>query len=153
MNTTLRTISIAAAAFALGCTLSRLPQNASAAAAPLQPAVFDTAALTLDAFPPANPATPKLRTKTLVVADGATVAVVMGTAAKHFHAGSDEIQVVLEGSGTEWLGDKQVDVKQGSVVVIPRNTAHAGLVDTSGGKLKFVAIKTPPQDPTDVHPL
>jgi hypothetical protein len=30
-------------------------------------------------------------------------------------------------------------------------TPHGGLVD--GGNLKLLSIKTPPQDPTDTHPL
>jgi mannose-6-phosphate isomerase-like protein (cupin superfamily) len=74
----------------------------------------------------------------------------MGTAFKHQHTNADEIQIVLEGTGTEWLGDKQIDMKPGTMVVIPRGTTHAGIVDTSG-RLKFISIKSPPQDPTDVH--
>lgn len=153
MNQTLRSAAIAALAFGLGCAAARIPQNASAAAAPVQPAAIDLAAMTPDSFPPANPATPNLRTKTLVVEDGATVAVQMGTVFKHFHSGADEIQIVLDGSGTEWLGDKQVALKPGMFIVIPKGTAHGGLTDSSGGKLKFVSMKTPPQDPADVHPL
>jgi len=153
MQQTLRLAAVAAVAFGLGCAVARFPRSANAAAPPPQAAAIDLSALTPDAFPPANPATPHLRTKTLVVEDGATVAVQMGTIFKHYHEGANEIQVVLEGSGTEWLGDKQIDLKPGTFVVIPKGTAHGGLTDASGGKLKFVSIKTPPQDPADVHPL
>jgi quercetin dioxygenase-like cupin family protein len=153
MRNTIRTAAVAAGAFALGAALGHLPQGADAAAAAPQAAAIDLAAMTMDAFPPANPATPNLRSKTLIVDDGATVAVQMGTVFKHFHAGSDEFQIVLDGTGTEWLGDKQVDLKPGMLIVIPKGTAHGGLTDSSGGKLKFVSIKTPPQDPADVHKL
>ena len=61
------------------------------------------------------------------------------------------MQIVLAGTGTEWLGNQQVPLQPGMMIVIPSGTNHAGLVDTSGGKLRFVSIKTPPQSPTDVH--
>lgn len=35
-------------------------------------------------------------------------------------------------------------------LVIPKGTNHAGMIVTSG-PLKFLAFKTPPQDPTDVR--
>lgn len=85
-----------------------------------------------------------LRSKTLVVIDKATIAVQQGNVGKHFHAGSDEIQYILEGSGTAWLGDTQRTIKPGDLIIIPRGTAHAGTVATSG-RFKAIAIKIPPQ--------
>jgi quercetin dioxygenase-like cupin family protein len=64
--------------------------------------------MTADSFPPPSPALPKLLSKTVVVADGMTAAIQTGFAPKHFHANADEIQIILEGTGTEWLGDHQV---------------------------------------------
>jgi quercetin dioxygenase-like cupin family protein len=147
------TVAIAVLSFAIGAAITHLPQAARAAAAPLVAGTYDLAALTTDTMPPPTTTFPNLRGKTMVVEDGMTLAVQMGTAYKHQHYTADEIQVVLEGTGTEWLGDKQVDLKPGVMVLIPRNTTHAGLVDTSSGHLKFVSIKTPPQDPSDVHPV
>ncbi len=145
-----RTAVVAVLAFAMGFALARLPLTARAAAVPLQPAAIDLGALTPDALPSPTTTFPNLRSKTLVVADGMTAAVQMGTAAKHYHANTNEVQIVLEGTGTEWLGDHQVTLKPGMLIVIPMGTNHAGLTETSG-HLKFVSIKTPPQDPTDVH--
>ena len=51
-----------------------------------------------------------------------------------------------------WLGDHQVNLKPGMMVVIPQGTAHAGFTETDG-HLKWVSLKTPPQDPADVHPM
>jgi|HubBroStandDraft_1064217.scaffolds.fasta_scaffold47491_2 mannose-6-phosphate isomerase-like protein (cupin superfamily) len=125
---------------------------AIAAAPPLQPAAIDLLAMTPDTMP-TSPAFPTLHQKTLVVTDGMTAALSIGGAPKHYHAQSNEIQLILDGSGTEWLGDRQVPLRAGMLIVIPVDTAHAGIVDTSGGKLRLVAFKTPPQPPTDIHLL
>ena len=45
---------------------------------------------------------------------------------KHMHPNTNEIQFILEGTGTIWLGDKQVKVKPGDLVVIPKGTPHGG---------------------------
>jgi len=124
---------------------------AHAAAAPLQAAAIDLLAITPDAMPSPSAQFPNLRSKTLIVTDGMTAALQIGTAPKHYHADANEVQIVLAGTGTEWLGDKQVPLQPGMMIVIPMGTNHAGLVDTSGGKLRFVSFKTPPQAPTDVH--
>ncbi len=150
MKQHVRTVAIAVVAFAMGAALSHLPQAASAAAAPLVAGTVDLAAMTADTMPAPTATFPNLRSKTLVVDDGMTLALQMGTAFKHQHTNADEIQIVLEGTGTGWLGDKQIDMKPGTLVIIPRGTTHAGIVDTSG-RLKFISIKSPPQDPTDVH--
>ena len=150
MKQLLRLIGVAAIAFALGVSVARMPL-AHAAAAPLQAGAVDLLAISPDAMPSPSTTFPNLRSKTLVATDGMTAALQMGTANKHYHADANEIQIVLAGSGTEWLGTNQVPLAPGMMIVIPAGTNHAGLVDTSGGKLRFVSIKTPPQAPTDVH--
>ena len=149
-QTALRTAVVAALAFGAGLAVAHLPQPARAAAAPLQPAVVDLAAITAADLPTPTPASPNLRSKLLVAADGATGQIQIGTVAKHYHADANEIQVVLSGSGTEWLGDKQVALKPGTMLIIPAGTPHAGTTDPN---LKIVSFKTPPQAPTDVHPV
>ena len=140
MKYLLRLLGLAALGFAI------------AAAPPLQPAAIDLMTIAPDAMP-TSPAFPTLHQKTLVVTDGMTAALAMGNAPKHYHAESNEIQLILDGSGTEWLGYRQVPLRPGMLVIIPVNTAHSGIVDTSGGKLRLVAFKTPPQPPTDIHLL
>jgi mannose-6-phosphate isomerase-like protein (cupin superfamily) len=148
-HTALRTFAVAALAFGAGLAVSHLPQPARAAAAPLQPAVVDVAAITPADLPPPAPATPNNRSKLYALADGATVQVQIGTVPKHYHSDANEIQVVMSGSGTEWLGDKQVSLKPGTMLIIPAGTPHGGTTDSN---LKIVAIKTPPQASTDFHP-
>lgn len=150
MKQLLRLIGVAAIGFALGLGAAHMPL-ARAAAAPLQAAAIDLLAITPDAMPTPTATFPNLRSKTVVVADGMTAALQMGTALKHYHADANEIQIVLAGTGTEWLGNEQVPLQPGMMIVIPMGTNHAGLVDTSGGKLRFISIKTPPQTPADVH--
>lgn len=137
-------------AFAAGIAVGHVPQTARAAAAPLQPATYDLAALTAAEMPAPAATTPNLRSKPLVAADGATGAVQIGTVFKHKHNDANEIQIVLSGSGTEWLGDQQVTLKPGMMLVIPAGTAHGGTTDPN---LKIVAFKTPPQAAADIHPL
>jgi mannose-6-phosphate isomerase-like protein (cupin superfamily) len=149
-HTTLRTAAVAGLAFVAGIAFAHVPQSARAASAPLQPAVIDLTALTPADLPTPTAASPNVRSKLLAAADGATAQVQIGTVAKHFHADANEIQVVISGSGTEWLGDKQVALKPGTVLIIPAGTPHAGTTDAN---LKIFAIKTPPQAATDVHPV
>ena len=54
--------------------------------------------------------------------------------------------------GTIWLGDKEVTVKPGDLVVIPKGTPHAG-TKPDGRTIKAIAIKTPPQAPDDIKLL
>ena len=149
-HTAFRTAVVAALAFGAGLAVAHLPQPARAAAAPLQAAVIDLTAITAADLPTPTPASPNLRSKLLFAADGATGQIQIGTVVKHYHADANEIQVVLSGSGTEWLGDKQVALKPGTMLIIPAHTPHAGTTDPN---LKIVSFKTPPQAPTDVHPV
>jgi mannose-6-phosphate isomerase-like protein (cupin superfamily) len=136
-------------AFSAGALVARLPVRA-VSAAPLPPTAtsLDLNALSPADFPPPNPALPNLRNKVLAVVDSTAVAYSVGTAPKHTHAGTTEIQLFIDGTGTEWIGDKQVPVAPGTFVLIPPNTAHGGF---TGGPFRIFTVKTPPQEPTDYH--
>ena len=140
-------------AFVAGIAVSpiaqRLLPSAQAqapAAAALVPMIIDIAALK-DADLNATP-NPDLRSKGLVTTTNATLAVQMGNVGKHFHTNADEIQYIVEGSGTAWLGDQKREIRPGMLIIIPRGTHHAGTEATSG-RFKALAIKIPPQDPKD----
>ena len=81
-----------------------------------------------------------------------TIAVQEGNVAQAQHPNSNEFQFILEGTGTVWLGDKEVRVKPGDLVVIPKGTAHGGTKPDSGN-IKSIAIKTPPQVAGDTKML
>jgi quercetin dioxygenase-like cupin family protein len=144
----LRTAIMLATAFIAGALVSRLPEGAVAAGAPVAAMSIDLNALSPDTFPSPNPALPNLRQKVLAAIDSTVVAYAIGTAPKHTHAATTEVQLVMGGTGTEWLGDKQIPVAPGTLVIIPPNTAHGGL---TGGPFRLLTIKTPPQDPADYH--
>ena len=137
-------------AFAAGCGATRwLPQ--AHAADGMLPQVLHVGELAGDALGAAAPLT-GLRSKTFVTADGVTISVQAGNVPKHMHPNTNEIQYILEGSGTIWLGDKEVRVQPGDLVIIPKGTAHAGTKPDSG-VFKAIAIKTPPQAPDDTKML
>lgn len=150
MKRNLRLAAVAALSFALGILAARMPISVRADAAPLQLATIDLTSIAPDAMPTPTSLFPNLRSKTLVVTDGMTLAFQTGTVAKHLHADANEVQIVVAGTGSEWLGDKQVAVKPGMLIVIPKGTVHGGWTATSQ-PLELVSIKTPPQAPGDVH--
>jgi mannose-6-phosphate isomerase-like protein (cupin superfamily) len=135
-------------AFGAGAFTARIPETARAAAPAPVATSIDLGALTLADFPSPNPAHPNLRTKTLAQVDSTVFAYSMGGAPKHTHAGTTEVQLILAGTGTEWLGDKQIPIAPGTFVLIPPNTPHGGL---TGGPFRLFTVKTPPQDSTDYH--
>jgi mannose-6-phosphate isomerase-like protein (cupin superfamily) len=93
-----------------------------------------------------------MRNKMFVSADGATVSIQDGNVPKHLHPNANEMQYILVGTGTIWLGDKEVRVKPGDLVIIPHGTAHGG-TKPDGRPFMAIAIKTPPQTPDDIKLL
>ena len=149
-NITVLSLAIVGA-FVAGITVSPLAQrmmsNAHAEQAPLAPAVIDLTAIT-HAMLPATPF-PELKSRTLVNTDNATINLQSGNVNKHIHAKTDEIQYIIEGSGSMWLGGERKEFKPGTLIIIPKGTAHAGAVVTSG-PVKAIAIKIPPQGKDDI---
>jgi mannose-6-phosphate isomerase-like protein (cupin superfamily) len=148
MNRTVFVASLAMA-FAAGCGAARMLPQAQAADA-IMPQIIHVPDLAGDALGPASPT--GFRSKMFVSADGATISVQDGNVPKHMHPNTNEIQYILEGTGTIWLGDKEVQVKPGDLVIIPKGTPHAG-TKPDGRPFKAIAIKTPPQAKDDVKML
>jgi mannose-6-phosphate isomerase-like protein (cupin superfamily) len=137
-------------AFVAGIALSPLAQHAlsdaHAQAAPLAPMVIDLMALK-HADIPVTP-NPEMNARGLVSTDNATIGIQSGNVAKHMHPKTDEIQYIIEGSGAMWLGGERREFKAGTLIVIPKGTAHGGTLVTSG-PVKALAIKIPPQPRDD----
>lgn len=115
------------ASFAAGITAAPfLPhmQSAHAADAAMTPLVLDLAALQ-DADIPLRPGS-QLRTLTEFSADEGTVGVQTGTVPKHTHQHNEELQYIIEGAGTMWVGNERKAFKPGTLIVIPRGVAHGG---------------------------
>jgi mannose-6-phosphate isomerase-like protein (cupin superfamily) len=144
-------MALVGAAFAAGCGVTHLLRPALAAEN-ITAQVIHVPELNGEALGPASGT--GFRSKMLVSADGATISVQDGNVPRHKHPNTNEIQFILEGTGTVWLGDKQVHVQPGDLIIIPKGTAHAGTKpDGNGRPFKAIAIKTPPQSPTDTVPL
>src|SRR3954449_10220847 len=148
MNRVTTTLAIAAA-FAAGCSVTHLLRPAYAAET-ISAQVIHTGELEGDAISAANAG--GMRNKTFVSVDGATISIQDGSPPKHLHANANEIQYILEGKGTIWLGDKEVAVKQGDLVIIPKGTPHGG-TKPARRTLTAIAIKPPPQKPDDTKLL
>jgi mannose-6-phosphate isomerase-like protein (cupin superfamily) len=148
MNRTILALSVAIA-FAAGCGVTHLLRPALAAEN-IMAQVIGTTELNGDALGPANAG--GMHSKMFVSADGATISVQDGNVGKHIHPNTNEIQFILDGTGTIWLGDKEVKVKPGDLIVIPKGTPHGG-TKPDGRTLKALAIKTPPQAPDDTKML
>ena len=148
MNRVVAALSLTVA-FAAGCGVTHFLRPALAAEN-LTAQVIHTGELEGDAISPVNAG--GMRNKLLAAADGMTIAIQDGSPPKHLHANAHEIQFILEGTGTIWLGDKEVTVKPGDLVIIPKGTPHAG-TKPNGRTIKAIAIKTPPQTPDDIKLL
>lgn len=149
MNRIATTLSIAVA-FAAGYGLTHLMHPAEASVENITAQVIHVPDLNGDALGPASAS--GFRSKVFMVANGATISVQDGNVPKHMHPNTNEIQYILEGTGTIWLGDKEVKVKPGDLVIIPKGTPHAG-TKPDGRTFKAIAIKTPPQAPDDTKML
>jgi len=137
-------------AFVAGIAASPVLQHAFtdayAASAPLAPMMIDLEALKHGDLPKTS--NPEMNTRMLVVTDSGTMQLQSGNVAKHMHPKTDEIQYIVEGSGAMWLGDKRQDFKPGTLIIIPKGTAHGGTIVASG-PVKALAIKLPPQPADD----
>ncbi len=146
-----RTLVVAAAAFVAGITaapfLHHAIGDAYAQSAPLMPAMIDLASMNHGDIPAT--ANPEMNARGFVVTDNATVGIQSGNVAKHMHPKTDEIQYIIEGSGAMWLGGERKDFKPGTLIIIPKGTAHGGTLVTNG-PVKALAIKIPPQAKDDV---
>ena len=121
-----------------------------AEAAPLVPMMIDLAALAHADLPTTG--NKEMNARGLVTTDNATVGIQSGNVAKHMHPKTDEIQYIIEGSGAMWLGGERKAFKPGTLIVIPKGTAHGGTLVESG-PVKALAIKIPPQPKGDIEYL
>src|ERR1700737_1224799 len=148
MNRIATTLAIATA-FPAGCAVTHVLRPAYAADT-ISAQIIHTGELEGDALSAPNAS--GMRNKLLVSLDGITVAIQDGNTPKHLHSNANEMQYVLEGTGTIWLGDKEVPVKPGDLVIIPKGTPHGG-TKVTGRTIKAIAIKSPPQAPDDIKLL
>lgn len=142
---------VTATAFAAGMIVSPLAHqvigDARAESAPLAPAMIDLMEIKhgdLAATP-----NPEMRSRSIAITDNATIGIQSGNVAKHIHAKTDEIQYIIEGSGAMWLGGERKEFKPGTLIIIPKGTAHAGTI-VAAGPVKALVIKIPPQAKDDV---
>ena len=142
-----------ALSFAAGLIAARAVPEAGAQTgpAPLAPRIVNLTSMTDEEIGPLVNNT-DLRSRNLVATPQGTINIQSGNVFKHFHRDADEIQLILDGTGAFWLDDKEVQVKPGDLIIIPRGTHHAGS-RAATGRFRAVAIKLPPQRADDTHPV
>lgn len=90
--------------------------------------------------------------RTLIEASDAAAAEVhqvdIDHAKLHFHAQTDEIYYVIEGTGSMLLNDEEIAVRPGVVVYVPRGVRHKAI-----GTLKVLLVCIPPGVMNDIHEL
>src|ERR1700744_3948212 len=115
MNRTATMLSIAAA-FAAGCAVTHVTRPALAAPDMIAAQVVHTGDLGNDALSPPNAS--GMRYKNFISVEGMTLAVQDGNPPKHLHNNANEIQYVLEGSGTMWRGGKEGPIKRRGIIIL-----------------------------------
>jgi quercetin dioxygenase-like cupin family protein len=143
-----------AVAFTAGLLASHIVPSAGAQPAPappMQARIINLTAMTEEEIGPLV-ANTDLRSRTLVVTPEGTIAVQSGNVIRHTHEDANEIQFILAGEGSFWLGEREVQVKPGDFIIIPKGTVHAGS-RASTGRFRSIAIKLPPQQQGDMHPV
>ena len=136
-------------AFVAGYAASQLtrPAGAQTPSTAITTQIIDISGMADEQIGPIIPNT-ELRTRTLISTEWGTIGIQAGNIFKHYHADANEVQYIIEGTGSFWLGDKEVQIKPGDLVSIPKGTHHAGS-KPSTGRFKALAIKMPPQRPDD----
>jgi mannose-6-phosphate isomerase-like protein (cupin superfamily) len=148
MKDTFARLAVVVVAIALAFAAGLATGRAQAPSVGWGPAVIHVSQMTPSDFPPKAPnAFAQVKLVALNPGSGA-VQIQYGATQKHYHSNSNEVQYIIEGSGMFWLGDKQVPVGPGDLIIIPKGTAH-GMNST----YKAIAFKSPPQAPDDIHPL
>ena len=67
---------------------------------------------------------------------------------RHFHQTSDEIYLIIAGSGTMQVDEESFQLGAGEVILISPGEKHKVLTDENE-KLEFLAITFPPYSPDD----
>ncbi len=66
----------------------------------------------------------------------------------HYHAHTDEVYYIIDGTGSMILDDEEIEVHKGVVVYVPRGVKHKAV-----GSLSVLLVCIPPGVLHDVHEL
>ena len=86
--------------------------------------------------------------------DTASTAIVQirGRQSSHLHEGHDVIIILLKGRGMLTAGGRNLEVRPGSIVTLPRGTAHSFISKSSEPAVAY-ALFTPAFDGKDIVPV
>ncbi|HDH07280.1 MAG TPA: cupin domain-containing protein [Thermoproteales archaeon] len=75
------------------------------------------------------------------------LAVATGKLREHYHKQRDEIYIILEGEGVLTINGKEIRVKPGDVILIPKGSKHS--IKPLDKELKFLFASAPPFNPKE----
>ncbi len=68
----------------------------------------------------------------------------------HVHPLSEQVYVIVRGTGTMTVGDQQAEVREGDLVLVPPDTWHS-IANTGGRTLIYTSATAPPQSMAEVY--
>ena len=74
--------------------------------------------------------------------------VIPGEVKLHYHAFHSENVIVADGNGVMRLNDKEIIIKKGDLIIIPKGTKHS-VRNTGPGPLKVISVQSPYFDGKD----
>ena len=74
---------------------------------------------------------------------------VLGEAEEHMHRRTEEIYYIVKGKGQVVIGGETIDIEEGDLIPIPKNTWHY-LRKIDGKDLEVLVVTHPKYDPSDL---
>ena len=75
--------------------------------------------------------------------------IVTGTSGKHMHKKMEEVYYIERGEGQLIIGDEVLDIREGDIIPIPKNTWHY-LKKIEDNPLEVLVVTYPKYDPDDL---
>lgn len=115
------------------------------------PQLIDLNALNFNNLPATD--NPTMHAQTFYSTANGAIGIQAGNTRKHIHLHNDEIQYIISGSGSMWVGNQRRDIKPGTLIVLPPGTPHGDYIISSDSPIKALTIKMPPWRAGDTLPV
>lgn len=73
-----------------------------------------------------------------------------GAQRSHVHPVSEQVYVIVRGTGTMTVGGEQAEVREGDLVLVPPKTPHA-IANTGDRTLIYTSATAPPQSMAELY--
>ncbi len=73
-----------------------------------------------------------------------------GAQRSHVHPVSEQVYVIVRGTGMMSVGDEQAELREGDLVLVPPETSHS-IANTGHDTLVYTSATAPPQSMADLY--